>query len=151
MGKLLYKTIQEQIRRRSWMFNMDITIHQHVINTVLFWFYDIDNLDVDTNIGTICPTIQNAAILQNCWCTYVRGLPLHNQGGGGPGFYPGVQFCFLSEWKYNFFSFRMKVQFLLLPIRPLVYYMTEREWYYGFAGATSASASAYDFWRKHNN
>ena len=29
--------------------------------------------------------------------------------------------------------------------------MTEQEWYYGFASAALASASAYDFWRKHNN
>ena len=50
-------------------------------------------------------------------------LPFHNQGGG-PGFYPGVQFFFsVSEWKYNFFSFQNESTiFFLLPIRPLFYY-----------------------------
>ena len=79
-----------------------------------------------------------------------RGLPFHNQGGVRV-FTPEYNFFFLSQWKYNFFFLsEWKFIFFLLPIRPLFYYMTEREWYYGFASAVS-SASAYDFWRKHNN
>ena len=51
----------------------------------------------------------------------IRGLPFHNQGGG----------IFTPE--YNFFPVRMKVHLFLLSLRPLVYYITERELYYGFA------------------
>ena len=72
----------------------------------------------------------------------VRGLPFHNQGGVRV-FTPEYNFFFLSEWKYNFFFLsEWKYNFFLLLIRPL--------FYYGFASA-SASASAYDFWCKHNN
>ena len=72
--------------------------------------------------------------------------------GGVRVFTPEYNFFFLFEWKYNFFFFQNESTiFFLLPIRPLFYYMTEREWYYGFASAASESVSAYDFWRKHNN
>ena len=74
---------------------------------------------------------------QMCYRQYVfswlptphKGPAIHNQGA--PGFYPGVKFIYV-RMKIQFF-FRMKV-FFVLPIRPLVYYMTERELNYGLAG-----------------
>ena len=73
---------------------------------------------------------------------------------GGSGFLPrSTIFFFCPNESTIFFFFQNESTiFFLLPIHPLFYYMTEREWYYGFASAASASASAYDFWRiwKHN-
>ena len=86
-------------------------------------------------------------ILEYC----IRGLPFHNQGGVRV-FTPEYNFFFCPNESTIFFFFQNESTiFFLLPIRPLFYYMTKREWYYGFASAASASASAYDFWRKHNN
>ena len=76
----------------------------------------------------------------------VRGLPFHNQGGVRV-FTLEYNFFFCPNESTIFFFFQNESTiFFLLPIRPLFYYMTKREWYYGFASA----ASAYDFWRKKN-
>ena len=81
----------------------------------------------------------------------LRGLPFHNQGGVRV-FTPEYNFFFCPNESTIFFFFQNESTiFFVLPIRPLFYYMTEREWYYGFASAASESAPAYDFWRKHNN
>ena len=65
----------------------------------------------------------------------LRGLPFHNQGGG-PGFYPGVQFFFsvrmkvqfffLSEWKYNFFFITNPSIVLLYDRTRMILWFCER-------------------------